>query len=190
MSTSEASFKPPPVVECVSREVCLGIGKKIYSAEKVCSECLRCHDPEQLRCLADGNDQALAAIAEEVSWKQQIKANLESHDRFLCAFEDPDYELCRWRQKDLNLRGNRTNCSIVKRKGTACSNSSLMNPPGKTCIFGNICVAPNKTGALGPDICFHCRGLDPRILDENATTDEQNQKVEELRGDRHDMLTK
>ncbi|KAF2689688.1 hypothetical protein K458DRAFT_131110 [Lentithecium fluviatile CBS 122367] len=114
------AFKPPPVVECMSREHCLGFGKKIYVPNVVCSSCLKRHDPQQLREWAQGNSSALHILDEEFAQKQQTKRNLEARGRYLCAFEDPDYTHCRWRRRDLNLRGTRMDCGIVRRKGTAC----------------------------------------------------------------------
>jgi hypothetical protein len=117
---SSSGFKLPPVVECMSREHCLGFGKKVYVADKICDVCLRRHDPQQLREWAYANTRALSVLDEEFSKKQERKRNLEAHGRYLCAFEDPDYTHCRWRRYDLNLRGTRTDCGVVRRKGTAC----------------------------------------------------------------------
>lgn len=121
MSVSAASaFKPPPVVECLSREHCLGFGQKVYVANRICNACLRRHDPQQLREWANGNRDAISILDEEYARKQNAKRNLEARGRFFCAFEDPDYMHCRWRRSDLNLRGTRINCSMVRRKGMAC----------------------------------------------------------------------
>ncbi|KAF2470773.1 uncharacterized protein BDR25DRAFT_303762 [Lindgomyces ingoldianus] len=116
----EDSFKPPPIVECLSGEECLGFGKKVHVPNKLCMECLRRYDPEQLRLRADGNVEALGIIDEEIARKQQVKGNMEARGRFLCAFEDPDYQDRRWRRPDLNLRGTRLSCAVVKTKGMAC----------------------------------------------------------------------
>jgi hypothetical protein len=115
------AFKPPPVVECMSREHCLGFGKKVFVPDIICNSCLRRHDPQRLREWAQGNTGALSILDEEFHRKQQTKRNLEARGRYLCAFEDPDFTHCRWRRYDLNLRGTRTDCGIVKRKGTACA---------------------------------------------------------------------
>ncbi|KAF2185230.1 hypothetical protein K469DRAFT_164749 [Zopfia rhizophila CBS 207.26] len=119
-SPSGPAFKPPPTVECVSRNQCVGMGKKVYTPNKVCTECLKRHDPAQLRIWANGNEEALNFIEQEVNNKRVMKENVESHGRFLCAFEDLDYHDCRWRLEDLNLRGTRLNCSFVRNKGMAC----------------------------------------------------------------------
>ncbi|PSN61214.1 hypothetical protein BS50DRAFT_156352 [Corynespora cassiicola Philippines] len=120
MSSSPDSFKLPPAVVCIAGSHCLGFGKKVYSPSKVCIECLKRYDPQQLRAWANNNADALARIEAEVSRKEITKQNIEAHGRFLCAFEDPDYQFCRWRRSDLNLRGTRVTCNVVKRKGTAC----------------------------------------------------------------------
>ncbi|KAF2866171.1 hypothetical protein BDV95DRAFT_612038 [Massariosphaeria phaeospora] len=119
-STSESSFKPPPVVECVSQSHCLSFGMKVYVANKICAHCLKSHDLQQLRAWANDNVEALALIEEELGRKHTAKRNLEAHGRYLCAFEDPDFEHCRWRQSDLNLRDARRTCLVVRRKGLAC----------------------------------------------------------------------
>ena len=119
-SSSDPAFKPPPAVECICRERCLGFGKKVHAPDKICQECLKRQDPQQLRIWAEGNSSALTIIDEEVSQKQRMKENVETHGRYLCAFEDPDYQDCRWRRRDLNLRGTRLGCSVVKSKGLAC----------------------------------------------------------------------
>lgn len=119
-SSSETPFKPPPVVECTLQENCLGFGKKLHVLDKICADCLKRHDPQQLREWVAHNASALSLIEEESSRKQQVKRNIEARGRYLCAFEDPDYEHCRWRRPDLNLRGTRADCGVVKRKGSAC----------------------------------------------------------------------
>lgn len=119
-SRSESPFKPPPVVTCLCQDHCLGIGKKVHNPNQVCSDCLTRHDPQQLRAWANNDAAALALIDEEVSRKQVLKDNIEAHGQFLCAFEDPDFQHCRWRQSDLNLRGTRLNCGSVRTKGAAC----------------------------------------------------------------------
>ncbi|ORY13631.1 hypothetical protein BCR34DRAFT_599797 [Clohesyomyces aquaticus] len=118
--SSSTSFAPPPVVECISDDHCLGFGKKVAVPNKICVECLRRRDVEQLRVRADGNMEALAVVDREVARKQGLKENVEARGRYLCAFEDPDYQNRRWRQDDLNLRGTRLDCSVVKTKGMAC----------------------------------------------------------------------
>ena len=120
-SPSESPFKPPPIVLCLCQEQCLGIGKKIYDPSQVCFDCLKRHDLQQLRVWANNDTAALSIIDEESSRKQVLKRNIEAHGRFLCAFEDPDFQHCRWRQSDLNLRGTRLNCSSVRTKGAACA---------------------------------------------------------------------
>lgn len=119
--TSEQTFKPPPVVECLCQYHCLGIGRKVFNSHKVCLNCLQRHDLQHLRILAHGDTTALTVINTEATRKQTLKSNVEAYGRYLCAFEDPDYQYCRWRQPDLNLRGTRSNCVYVRRKGTACS---------------------------------------------------------------------
>ena len=119
-STESPQFKLPPVTECISRDLCLGFGKKVHSSDKICKACLLRHDPQQLRTLANDNVDALAIVEKEIARKQVLKENTEGHNRFLCAFEDPDYIHCRWRRQDLNLRGTRLTCSVVRRKGMAC----------------------------------------------------------------------
>ena len=121
MTTAGPSgFKAPPVVECMSREHCLGFGKKVYAADMICDACLRRHDPQRLREWAQANRNALAILDEAFFRKVETRRNLEARGRYLCAFEDPDYTHCRWRQYDLNLRGTRTDCGVVRRKGMAC----------------------------------------------------------------------
>ncbi|CAE7026232.1 hypothetical protein PTTW11_04038 [Pyrenophora teres f. teres] len=120
-SASESPFKPPPIVECVSGTHCLGIGKKIHVPHRVCSDCLQRHDPQQLRIWAISNTAALLLINEETARKHVLKRNIEARGRHLCAFEDPDFQHCRWRLLDLNLRGTRLDCPSVRRKGTACA---------------------------------------------------------------------
>jgi hypothetical protein len=117
---SAPSFKLPPSVECISQGYCLAIGRKVYNPGKVCSSCLERYDCQQLRTWAYNNIDALALIEEEYRLKQTRKQNIEAHNRYLCAFEDPDYELCLWRRCDLNLRGTRLNCKTVRQKGKAC----------------------------------------------------------------------
>ncbi len=120
-SASESPFKPPPIVECISRSHCLGIGRKIYVPDRICAACLQRHDPQQLRIWADANTAALLLVNEETLRKHVLKRNIEARGRYLCAFEDPDFQHCRWRLHDLNLRGTRLDCSSVRKKGTACS---------------------------------------------------------------------
>jgi hypothetical protein len=117
---SAPNFKPPPTVECIAQAYCLGIGKKIHNPAKVCSSCLERYDCQQLRSWAYNNTAALALIEEAYYLKQTRKQNIELHNRYLCAFEDPDYDFCQWRHRDLNLRGTRLNCKTVRRKGKAC----------------------------------------------------------------------
>jgi hypothetical protein len=120
-SAPDSLFKSPPIVKCISRNNCLGIGKKIHVPDLVCPDCLLRHDPQQLRIWAKNNISAISLINEEAFQKQNFKRNLETRGRYYCAFEDPDFQHCRWRLLDLNLRGTRLDCSIVRRKGTACS---------------------------------------------------------------------
>jgi hypothetical protein len=120
-SAPDSLFKPPPIVKCISRNNCLGVGKKIHVPDLVCPDCLQRHDPQQLRIWAKNNTSVISLINEEASRKQISKRNLEARGRYFCAFEDPDFQHCRWRLLDLNLRGTRLNCSTVRRKGTACS---------------------------------------------------------------------
>jgi hypothetical protein len=117
----DSVFKPPPIVECIVQGHCLGFGRKIHCPDKVCNSCLKRHDFQQLRSWARNNATALELVEAEVLRKQELKQNIEAHGRYLCAFEDPDYQYCRWRQCDLNLRGTRLNCGSVRRKGRACS---------------------------------------------------------------------
>jgi hypothetical protein len=119
-SGSDSIFKSPPVVECIAHVHCLGIGKKIHCPDKICNSCLTRYDPQQLRTWANNNTVALTIIEGEVLRKQELKRNIESHRRYLCAFEDPDFQHCRWRYHDLNLRGTRLNCGTVRWKGKAC----------------------------------------------------------------------
>lgn len=119
-SICEPTFKPPPTIECLVQNHCLGIGRKINNPSKVCHECLKRYDPQQLRTWANDNFPALSIINAQVLQKHEVKKNLEAHGRFLCAFEDPDYQHCRWREFDLNLRGTRLNCTTVRKKGKAC----------------------------------------------------------------------
>jgi hypothetical protein len=117
---SAPCFKLPPTVECIAQAYCLGIGKKIYNRAKVCGSCLERYDCQQLRLWAYNNPDALTLIEDNYLIKQRRKQNVEAHNRYLCAFEDPDFELCPWRHRDSNLRGTRLNCKIVQRKGKAC----------------------------------------------------------------------
>ncbi|KAF2708505.1 hypothetical protein K504DRAFT_435059 [Pleomassaria siparia CBS 279.74] len=133
-SASVSLFKPPPVVQCISRDSCLGLGKKVHVPNKICIECLTGHDPKQLQIWANENVEALDTIEEEVARKQMSKRNMESHGRFLCAFEDPDYLDSRWRRSDLNLRGVGVSCASVKRKGMACRKPL-------PCAFGRRCFS-------------------------------------------------
>jgi hypothetical protein len=120
-AASPPIFKPPPIVECIAEGYCLGTGKKVYHPEKVCETCLNRYDCQQLRKWASLNTLALAIIEEEYNRRQIRKDNIESHNCYLCAFEDPDFEHCRWRQLDFNLRGIRLDCKTVRHKGKACS---------------------------------------------------------------------
>lgn len=120
-SAAGAHFRPPPIVECLSQGNCLGIGRKVYSPHQICTICLARHDPHQLRIWANNNCTALNLVDEEVRHKQIVKQNIEAHGRYLCAFEDPDFQYCRWRRRDLNLRGTRLTCKVVHRKGVACA---------------------------------------------------------------------
>jgi hypothetical protein len=117
---STPNFKAPPVIDCLSQARCLGIGRKTYNPYTVCLSCLKRHDPQQLRGWANNNASALALIEEQVNRKQEAKRRIEAHGRYLCAFEDPDFQHCRWRESDLNLRGTRLNCTTVRGKGKAC----------------------------------------------------------------------
>lgn len=114
-------FRPPPIVECILQGNCLGIGRKVFNPHQICTNCLTRHDPQQLRTWVNNGRTALALIEEEVHRKQTLKRNLEAHGRYLCAFEDPDFQYCRWRRPDLNLRGSRLTCKVVRRKGSACT---------------------------------------------------------------------
>lgn len=113
-------FRPPPIVECISQGSCLGIGRKVFNPHQICTNCLTRHDPQQLRTLANNHRTALALVDEELRRKYTVKLNIEAHGRYLCAFEDPDFQYCRWRRRDLNLRGTRLTCKVVGRKGAAC----------------------------------------------------------------------
>lgn len=118
---SATHFKPPPIVECISQGNCLGIGRKVFDSHKICANCLTRHDPQQLRSWTSNSRTSLSLIDEEVRRKQTVKQNIEGYGRYLCAFEDPDFQYCRWRQRDLNLRGTRLACKVVRRKGAACA---------------------------------------------------------------------
>jgi hypothetical protein len=120
-SGSETKFRPPPIVECISQGHCLGIGRKVYCPHKICPSCLQRYDPSQLQTWAKQNPVAISLINDQIHQKQIIKHNIESYGRYLCAFEDPDFLHCRWRLRDLNLRGTRLTCTTVRRKGTACN---------------------------------------------------------------------
>ncbi|KAH8627348.1 hypothetical protein IG631_17116 [Alternaria alternata] len=120
-SAFESPFKPPPIVECISGSHCLGIGKKIHNTDRVCADCLQQHDPQQLRVWTNPNTAASLLVDEEATRKQVLKRNIEARGRYLCAFEDPDFQHCRWRLYDLNLRGTRLDCPSVRKKGAACS---------------------------------------------------------------------
>lgn len=120
-SFPESPFKPPPIVQCLCQSHCVGIGKKVYDQNLVCPDCLKRHDLQQLRIWARDNTTATLLINVESSRKQVLKHNIEARGRYLCAFEDPDFEHSRWRLSDLNLRGTRLNCRTVRRKGTACA---------------------------------------------------------------------
>ncbi|XPS72274.1 hypothetical protein M3J09_004441 [Ascochyta lentis] len=114
-------FRPPPIVECISQGSCLGIGRKVFSPHHICNDCLTRHDPHQLRTRANISCTALCLIDEEIHRRQTVKQNIEAHGRYLCAFEDPDFQHCRWRRRDLNLRGSRLTCKVVRQKGAACT---------------------------------------------------------------------
>jgi hypothetical protein len=121
MSTaSRPTFKLPPSVKCIAQGHCLGVGRKVYYSKTVCATCLKRYDCQQLRIWASNDTSALALVQKEYVNRQLQKRNIESCNRYLCAFEDPDFEHCRWRHRDLNLRGTRLNCNTVRRKGTAC----------------------------------------------------------------------
>jgi hypothetical protein len=120
-SAVEGHFRPPPIVECLSRGNCLGIGRKVFNPHEICVDCLARHDPQQLRTWANNDLTAHTLIEEEVRRKRFVKQNLEAHGRYLCAFEDPDFQYCRWRRRDLNLRGTRLTCKVVRRRGAACA---------------------------------------------------------------------
>lgn len=120
-SAAGVHFRPPPIVECISQGSCLGIGRKVFNPKQVCTSCLTRYDPQQLRTLAKDSCTALALIDQELRRKHFLKQNIEAHGRFLCAFEDPDFQYCRWRRGDLNLRGTRLSCKAVRRKGAACT---------------------------------------------------------------------
>lgn len=114
-------FRPPPIVECLSQGNCLGIGRKVFNPHFICTNCLAQHDPQQLRAWANNNYTALVLLEEELHRKNIVKQNIEAHGRYLCAFEDPDFQHCRWRRRDLNLRGTRLTCKVVQKKGAACA---------------------------------------------------------------------
>lgn len=121
MSTaSHIDFKPPPIVSCIAQGHCLGIGRKVHCPDKICIACLKRYDCRQLRTWAHNNASALALVEEEYAIRQYRKQNTESCGHYLCCFEDPDFEDCRWRYRDLNLRGTRLNCKTVRQKGKAC----------------------------------------------------------------------
>ncbi len=136
-SSSASPFKVPPSVECLCQRHCLGIGeqrlhlpriprpnrsgKKIHNPNRICSNCLNRHDLQQLRIWANGSLPATLLINQADRQKQVLKTHAEARGRFLCAFLDPDFQHCRWRLYDLNLRGTRLNCRPVRRKGTACA---------------------------------------------------------------------
>lgn len=120
-SSLQSPFKPPPIVQCLCQSYCLGIGKKVYDPTLVCPDCLKRHDLQQLRIWAKDNPAAINLIDLESSRKQVLKQNIEARGRYLCAFEDPDFQHCTWRQYNLNLRGTRLNCHSVPRKGSACA---------------------------------------------------------------------
>lgn len=120
-SATETTFKPPPIIECIAEHNCIGVGKKVHVPHHVCPDCLQRHDPQQLRIWAKHNASALSLINDEASRKHILKQNIEARSRYFCAFEDPDFQHCRWRLFDLNLRGTRLDCRYVRLKGTACS---------------------------------------------------------------------
>jgi hypothetical protein len=119
-TTSHHTFRPPPIVECIASGHCLGIGKKVYHPGKVCATCLQRYDCQQLRTWASNNAHTLALVGEEYKRRQTRRRNIESCNRYLCAFEDPDFEHCQWRRRDYNLRGTRLNCKRVGQKGRVC----------------------------------------------------------------------
>ncbi|KAF2029085.1 hypothetical protein EK21DRAFT_68515 [Setomelanomma holmii] len=150
MSTaSESVFKPPPVIECLAQGHCLGIGKKLRNFDTVCNNCLDRHDLQQLRVWANNNATALALINSHAERRQGRKRNLEAHGRYLCAFEDPDYQRCRWRQSDLNLRGTRLDCG----------RTMLAPPPRPHCAFGVACESQPEGQEKGPSICSWCKNM-------------------------------
>lgn len=114
-------FRPPPIVECISQGSCLGIGRKVFNPHKICTICLIRHDPQQLRTWASNSLASLSLVDDEVRRKHIVQQNIETRGRYLCAFEDPDYQHCRWRRRDLNLRGTRLTCKVVRKKGAACA---------------------------------------------------------------------
>ncbi|KAF2005110.1 hypothetical protein P154DRAFT_353169 [Amniculicola lignicola CBS 123094] len=117
----DPAFTPPPTVNCLSQRHCLGFGKKVYAPDTICPDCLHRHDPQQLQLWADDNPIATAIINNKLARRQVEKTNVEKCGRFLCAFEDPDFWDRRWRLADINLRGMRTDCSFVRKKGEACT---------------------------------------------------------------------
>jgi hypothetical protein len=119
-NSTMSSYKLPPIIQCISPEHCLSIGKKVHTPGKICDVCLKRYDLQQLREWAHEDPTALSILDEEFARRQEAKGNIEARGRYLCAFEDPDYTHCRWRQHDVNLRGTRTDCGVVRRKGSAC----------------------------------------------------------------------
>ncbi|PZD39605.1 hypothetical protein A1F97_05750 [Pyrenophora tritici-repentis] len=181
-SASESPFKPPPIVECVSGTHCLGIGKKVYVPHRVCSDCLQRHDPQQLRIWANSNPAALLLINEETARKHVLKRNIEARGRYLCAFEDPDYQLCRWRLLDLNLRGTRLDCPSVRRKALLMHDliAMLAPPPKPHCAFGPACDSRPEGQEHGPEICSWCRNLSIDALFKQADKLSDNRSLKRL----------
>ena len=114
-------FRRHGIVDWISQGRCLGIGRKVFDLHQICTNCLTRHDPQQLRIWANNSRTTLTLIDEEVRRKHIVRQNIEAHGRYLCAFEDPDFQYSRWRRRDLNLRGTRLTCKVVRRKGAACA---------------------------------------------------------------------
>ncbi|PZD28670.1 hypothetical protein A1F96_05731 [Pyrenophora tritici-repentis] len=158
-SASESPFKPPPIVECVSGTHCLGIGKKVYVPHRVCSDCLQRHDPQQLRIWANSNPAALLLINEETARKHVLKRNIEARGRYLCAFEDPDYQL-----------------SLLMHDLIAM----LAPPPKPHCAFGPACDSRPEGQEHGPEICSWCRNLSIDALFKQADKLSDNRSLKRL----------
>ncbi|KAF2016926.1 hypothetical protein BU24DRAFT_407018 [Aaosphaeria arxii CBS 175.79] len=133
-SSGEASqhdpFCPPPnatLCALVNEARCRSRFALEFSPSEICQPCLAFYDSVQLERYVinhDPDQSVMEIITKKRDAAQKMKETVENkHNKFLCAFEDPDFDGCKWRDEDFNLKLMRKGgeCTLVAVKGKACN---------------------------------------------------------------------